>query len=188
MTRQKKLLSPGNSSDSLLPATKVKQLALDLGRMIDLARGHLAQAANAALTTLYWQLGKRVQTEVLASRRAEYGSQIVASLGRQLESRYGRGFGEKNLRRMVQFAETFPDEQIVAALRRQSGCTHFKLLIAVARDFSRFQTERRSTARPTAMCARARSAVCPRTCESWPRTARHLATWSNVQICAMPSR
>ncbi len=137
MTRQKKLLSQGDSSDSLLPAPKVKQLALDLGRMIDLARGHLAQAANAALTTLYWQLGKRVQTEVLASRRAEYGSQIVASLGRQLESRYGRGFGEKNLRRMVQFAETFPDEQIVAALRRQLGWSHFRQLIPIKEPLKR---------------------------------------------------
>ena len=33
----------------------------------------------------------------------------------------GRGFGEKNLRRLVQFAEQFPDEQIVAALLRQLG-------------------------------------------------------------------
>jgi predicted nuclease of restriction endonuclease-like (RecB) superfamily len=42
---------------------------------------------------------------------------------------FGRGFSEKNLRRMVQFAETFPNEKIVAALRRQLGWTHFKALI-----------------------------------------------------------
>jgi hypothetical protein len=79
--------------------------ALDLGKMIEAARQQVAQAANAALTTLYWQLGYRVPTEVLEGRRAEYGAQIVAALGRQLETRPGRGFGEKNLRRMVQFAE-----------------------------------------------------------------------------------
>lgn len=87
----------------------VSQLVLDLGRMIELARQQVAQTANAALTTLYWQLGKRVQTQILASQRAEYGAQIVAALGRQLESRFGRGFGEKILRRMVQFADAFPD-------------------------------------------------------------------------------
>ncbi len=43
---------------------------------------------DAALTTLYWQLGKRVETQILGSRHAEYGAQIVAALGRQLESRY----------------------------------------------------------------------------------------------------
>ena len=115
----------------------VSQLVLDLGRMIELARQQVAQTANAALTTLYWQLGKRVQTQILASQRAEYGAQIVAALGRQLESRYGRGFGEKNLRRMVQFAETFPDEQIVAALRRQLGWAHFKILIPIKESFKR---------------------------------------------------
>jgi len=48
-----------------------------------------------------------------------------------LESEFGRGFGEKNLRRMVQFAEVFPDEQIVAALLRQLGWTHFTMLIPI---------------------------------------------------------
>ena len=43
-----------------------------------------------------------------------------------MEQRYGRGFGEKNLRRMVQFAEAFPDERIVAALWRQLGWFAFQ--------------------------------------------------------------
>ncbi|MGH8786894.1 MAG: hypothetical protein ACREYA_17660 [Cupriavidus necator] len=34
---------------------------------------------------------------------------------------YGNSFAEKNLRRMVQFAATFPDEQIVVSLMRQFG-------------------------------------------------------------------
>jgi predicted nuclease of restriction endonuclease-like (RecB) superfamily len=124
------------------PDAKLNQLALDLGRMIEVARQQVAQAANAALTTLYWQLGKRVHMEILASRRAEYGAQIVAALGRQLEKRYGRGFGEKNLRRMLQFAEAFPDESIVAALRRQLGWSHFKLLIPIKDPIRRdFYTE-----------------------------------------------
>jgi predicted nuclease of restriction endonuclease-like (RecB) superfamily len=66
---------------------------------------------------------------VLEGRRAEYGAQIVAAVGRQLVARFGRGFGEKNLRRMVQFSEAFPDAKIVAALLRQLGWTHFTLLI-----------------------------------------------------------
>jgi len=104
-------------------------LVRDLGQMIVAARQQVAVAANAALTTLYWQMGHRVRTEVLGGRRAEYGSQIVAAVGRQLEEQYGRGFGEKNLRRMVQFAEVFPDSMIVAALLRQLGWTHFTLLL-----------------------------------------------------------
>jgi predicted nuclease of restriction endonuclease-like (RecB) superfamily len=114
-------------------------LATELGRWIEEARGQAAVAVNAALTTLYWRIGHRVRTEVLGSTRAGYGERIVAAVGRQLEARHGRGFGEKNLRRMMQFAEAFPDVEIVAALRRQLGWSHFKLLIpmkdGLKRDF-----------------------------------------------------
>ncbi len=74
---------------------QVAALVRDLGHMIDAARQQVAVAANTALTTLYWQLGHRVGMEVLKGRRAEYGAQIVAAVGRQLETRYGRGFGEE---------------------------------------------------------------------------------------------
>ena len=59
------------------------------------AQCQVAVTANAALTTLYWQVGRRVRTEVLEGRRAEYGGKLVATIGRQLQSRYGRSFGEK---------------------------------------------------------------------------------------------
>jgi predicted nuclease of restriction endonuclease-like (RecB) superfamily len=113
----------------LLPEKHAKRLAVDIGRLIESARGQVAQAANATLTTLYWQIGTRIHQDVLKERRAEYGAEIVATMGRQLEARFGRGFEEKNLRRMLQFAEAFPDPEIVAALRRQLGWSHFKLMI-----------------------------------------------------------
>ena len=49
----------------------------------------------------------------------------------QLGARYGGGFGEKNLRRMVQFSVVFPDTEIVAALLRELGWTHFTRLIPI---------------------------------------------------------
>lgn len=104
-------------------------LVADVAQMIEASRRQVAQTANAALTTLHWQIGARIRQDVLRERRAEYGAEIVATLGRHLEARFGRGFGEKSLRRMVQFAEAFPDPEIVAALRRQLGWAHFKALI-----------------------------------------------------------
>ena len=107
--------------------------------MIETARAQVAQTANVALTTLYWQIGNRVRQDVLGERRAQYGAEIVAALGRQLEARFGRGFGEKSLRRMVQFATAFPDLEIVATLWRQLSWSHFKYLIPLRdplkRDF-----------------------------------------------------
>lgn len=126
-----------NSDTDLAP--KASALALDIGQMIETARAQVAQTANVALTTLYWQIGNRVRQDVLGERRAQYGAEIVAALGRQLEARFGRGFGEKSLRRMVQFATAFPDLEIVATLWRQLSWSHFKYLIPLRdplkRDF-----------------------------------------------------
>ena len=114
-------------------------LLAELRGMIAEARGQVAQATNVALTTLYWKIGQRLHRDILEEKRADYGKRIVASLGRHLTAEFGAGFGEKNLRRMIQFAEAFPDEEIVAALRRQLGWTHFKALIPIQdplkRDF-----------------------------------------------------
>jgi hypothetical protein len=40
-------------------------------------------------------------------------------VSRQLEIQYGRSFNEKNVRRMMQFAEVFPDVEIVVTVSRQ---------------------------------------------------------------------
>lgn len=112
-------------------------LLTELRGLISDARQQVAQVANATLTMLYWRIGKRVRHEVLGEKRADYGKQIVASVGRQLSAEFGPGFGEKNLHRMMQFAEAFPDEEIVAALRRQLGWTHFKVLIPLKNPLQR---------------------------------------------------
>ena len=113
------------------------ELLGDIRRMIDEARAAVAITVNAGLTMLYWRIGKRIRGEVLQEKRAEYGREIVVSLSRQLQAEYGDGFSEKSLRRMVQFAEIFPDEQIVASLMRQLSWTHFTLLLPLQEPFQR---------------------------------------------------
>lgn len=101
------------------PAWPTNTLLTELRGLIDAARLHVAQTANATQTMLYWHVGLRVQREVLKNERAKYGEQIVSTVSTQLVIEYGKGFSEKSLRRMVQFAEVFPDESIVATLSRQ---------------------------------------------------------------------
>jgi predicted nuclease of restriction endonuclease-like (RecB) superfamily len=115
----------------------VRALVRDLGMLIDTAREQVAVTANARLTMLYWQIGYRIRTDVLEGRRADYGGEVVAALGQQLGARYGRGFGVTNLHRMVQFSTLFPNAEIVAALLRQLGWTHFTILIPIKDDLKR---------------------------------------------------
>jgi len=113
------------------------QLFFDIKELIEEARSATAVAVNAALTMLYWRIGRRINEEVLKGERGEYGSQIVTVLAKQLESGYGRGFSPKSVRHMMRFAEVFTDEQIVSALRRQLSWTHFKTIIYIDEPLKR---------------------------------------------------
>lgn len=104
-------------------------LVNDIRQMIEVTRSSVATAVNAGLTMLYWRIGKRIREDILQEQRAEYGQEIIVSLGRQLTDEFGQSFGEKNLRRMMQFAEVYPNEDIVVSLMRQLSWTHFRALI-----------------------------------------------------------
>ncbi len=120
-------------------ATAEAGLLADVRQVILDARRQTATAVNAALTLTYWHVGDRIRRDILNDQRAEYGEEVVDKLAAQLEREFGRGFGPKNLLRMVQFAEMYPDTEILAALRRHLGWTHFKLLLPIKdplkRDF-----------------------------------------------------
>ncbi len=118
-----------NKNISVIPV-KTAVLA-DIRGLIESSRGKAAAFVNAELTMMFWRVGERIRREILKEKRAEYGQQIVASLSRQLVADYGASFSEKNLRRIVQFAEVFSDEQIVVSLIRQLTWTHFIALIPI---------------------------------------------------------
>ena len=121
------------------PEIAAPQLLGDIRQLIEASRAKLAVTVNSALTLLYWHIGQRIRSEVLQGERAVYGEKVVIALAKQLETEYGRGFSEKNLRRMVQFAEQYPDEKIVVSLVRHLTWTHVLVLLPLkeplARDF-----------------------------------------------------
>ncbi len=98
-------------------------------QLIEQSRQQIAVSVNAAMSLLYWQVGNAINDDILNDQRAAYGQQIVATLSHQLATDYGTSFSEKNLRRMMQFAHVFPDEQIVVSLIRQLSWTHILALI-----------------------------------------------------------
>lgn len=110
-------------------------LLTELRSLIESARQRVAQTANATQTMLYWRVGLRVQREILKNQRAGYGELIVSTLSTQLVAEYGQAFGVRSLRRMVQFAEVFPNEQIVAKLSEEMSWSHF---IEICRSNSRW--------------------------------------------------
>jgi predicted nuclease of restriction endonuclease-like (RecB) superfamily len=109
----------------------------DLQKLIHSTREHVAQAVNAALVLLYWQVGHRIRTEVLGSKRAGYGEEILPTLSAKLVPEFGEGFSTRNLARMIRFAEVFPDQQIVSTLSRQLGWSHFVEIVPLKEPLQR---------------------------------------------------
>lgn len=114
-------------------------LMAEIQQLIDESRRQVAVSVNASLTLLYWQVGKRVNDEVLHNQRADYGKQVVSELAARLTAEYGAGWGENQLRKCMKFAQTFADEAIVYAVRTQLSWTHLRILMfmddPLKRDF-----------------------------------------------------
>lgn len=125
-------LSMQNPNEIAIP-----NLLGDIRQVIEAAREQTARAVNSTLVIMYWQIGKRIREDVLQNERAEYGKEILQTLSAQLTEEYGRGFDRRNLHYMVRFAELFPDEQIVNALRSQLSWTHFRELLSIEEPLKR---------------------------------------------------
>jgi len=97
----------------------------DLARIIEKDKNEVARQVNSTVAIVFWQIGYRINTHILNNQRAEYGKQIVPTLSAQLEKTYGRNFNEKNVRRMMKFAEEFTDFEIVVPLARQLSWSAF---------------------------------------------------------------
>jgi hypothetical protein len=91
----------------------------DISALIEQSRRIIYSQAGSTTILLFWQIGRRVNNEILQSKRAEYGKQIVSHLATQLTQKYGRSFEARNLRRMMQFAEQFLDFGIVSPVATQ---------------------------------------------------------------------
>ncbi len=114
-------------------------LIADICELIERARQRTATAVNAELTRLYWQIGRRIQFEVIKGERAAYGQQIFSVLSVNLTSEYGKGWSERQLRHCLRIAEVFPDEKILHTLCAELSWSHLRQIAAlddaIKRDF-----------------------------------------------------
>lgn len=115
------------------------ELFSDIQTLITQAKQQAAVAVNASLTMMYWQIGQRINQELIKGERAEYGKQIVANLAQQLTQAFGKGWSARNIAYMMQLNEQFPDQQILHSLCAKLSWSHFRQLISLkdplAREF-----------------------------------------------------
>ncbi|MFZ2899042.1 MAG: PDDEXK nuclease domain-containing protein [Saprospiraceae bacterium] len=112
-------------------------LFAEVRQMIEEARQAAARKVNAELTLLYWNIGMRINREILQNDRAGYGEAIVSTLSSQLTKEYGKGFTVSALTRMCNFQEKFPDLEIVATLSQQLSWSHFVEILPLTTELER---------------------------------------------------
>ena len=123
----------------LLDKNHSSKLLNELTALIEETKLKVVSQVNSSLTLLFWHIGNRISDHILQNKRAEYGKRIVVTVSRELVGRFGKNYEEKNLRRMIQFVDKFPDFENVVTLSRHLSWSHFLALIPLknqnARDF-----------------------------------------------------
>lgn len=103
------------------------KLIRDIRQIVIESKNNAIQSVNSILTMMYWQIDNTINQEILQNNRADYGKSIVVTLSRQLQSEFGKGFDERNLHRVIKFANMFNKEK-VASVMRESKCVFGDLL------------------------------------------------------------
>lgn len=114
---------------------KYNQLLDNIGLAIEQARQNALRAVNTALVSVNWEIGRHiVEYEQQGQERAEYGTELLARLSKDLRQRYGKGFGRRNILDMRRFYLTYPIWQAVPA---KLSWTHCVTLLGISDDTAR---------------------------------------------------
>ncbi|WP_168928761.1 PDDEXK nuclease domain-containing protein [Sinomonas albida] len=105
--------------------------------LVERGRRVAAVQVNAALTLTNWLVGRAISVHSLRDGRAEYGQRILATLSQELSARFGSGYDESNLNRMVTLSRQFPNYGQVAQLAQQVSWSHLKELLSLKSDEAR---------------------------------------------------
>ena len=105
-----------------------KNLVVELKSLIASTKEQVAISVNSSLTLMYWQIGYKINEDILKNSRAEYGKEILQTVSAKLTEEFGQGYSYSSLTRMMKFAQYFTFENI-ATLSQQLSWSHFKELL-----------------------------------------------------------
>lgn len=106
-----------NTGTILTQNTNYNKLVSDIGTLLNNGRKQMAIAVNTSMVQTYWSIGKHiVEFEQKGNERAEYGSNLINRLSRDLTERYGKGFSKSNLLYIRKFYIAFQKSETVSHL------------------------------------------------------------------------
>lgn len=113
----------------------VDDLYADIRVILTSARRQTYRAINFTMVDSYWLIGQTIVVhEQRGEARAAYGKGVLKELASRLTVDFGKGFDERELRKMRQFYLTF---QIRDTLRPELTWSHYRRLISVENENAR---------------------------------------------------
>ena len=104
-------------------------LLAHIGEALESGRKNAVSRINEAIVETYWTIGKYiVDFEQAGNEKAEYGSETLKRLSKDLTLRYGNGFGLSNVYRMRQLYTAFP---IFATVSQKLSWSHYVELLKI---------------------------------------------------------
>lgn len=125
-----------------LSNSNYEQLLNNIGFTIEQARQNAIKFVNTELVKANWEIGRHIiEYEQHGKERAEYGSDLLSNLSKDLKHRYGKGYGRRNILDMRRFYLMYQKWQAVPA---KLSWTHFVTLLGVSNDTARKFYEKQS--------------------------------------------
>ena len=122
------------NNNSIIKYSKTDNVITDICSIIESAQDYAFQSVNIALVERNWLIGYRIAEEELKGQdRANYGTEIIKKLAKELTKEYGKGFDSRNLYYFLNFYKTFPNilNAVSSKSNRLLSWTHYRTLLQV---------------------------------------------------------
>ena len=118
-----------NQSVATMKPNGMELLYANVKSILATARQRAYTAVNFAMVESYWLIGQTiVEHEQHGEVRADYGKGVLKELAERLTREFGKGFDERELRKMRQFYQLF---KIRDTLRPELTWSHYRRLISI---------------------------------------------------------
>ena len=118
-----------------LTKRKYSSLIEKISELVNKARTELAKTINTKIVHTYWTIGKYlVEYEQKGKERADYGSELMKTLSRELTSKLGKGFSRSNLQSMRAFYLNYQKSQTLSG---KLSWSHYCLLLSISNKLAR---------------------------------------------------
>lgn len=106
-----------------------------IGKALEIGRQKAYKAVDNILVQTYWEIGRLVvEFEQKGKIKAEYGSQLLLNLSKELKTQYGKGFSRSNLTYMRLLYVQYPKSE---TLSHKLSWSHYFELLKVDDDLAR---------------------------------------------------